>query len=118
MATRGFANSRRRFIKSSLGLTALACVPYTFTANAQENAAPRSPNERVEEIFPLKCSIEEADAFIAGSKKHADGWISFYWGKTIEENEQAGDLKGAIVAAWLRYFQSHSPLLSDSTDKP
>ena len=63
----------------------------------------------IEEIFPLGCSIEEADAFIEGSKKHADGWISFYWGKTIEQNKAAGDIKGAIVAEWLRYFQSHSP---------
>ena len=63
----------------------------------------------IEEIFPLSCSLEEADAFIEGSKKRADVWISFYWGKTIEQNEQAGDLKGAIVAAWLRYFQAHAP---------
>ncbi len=48
----------------------------------------------VEEIFPLGCSIEEAGAFIDGSRKFCDGWVSFYWGKTIEENEKAGDLKG------------------------
>lgn len=63
----------------------------------------------IEEIFPLECSVEEAGAFIDRSKKHADGWISFYWGKTIEENEQANDAVGALVAAWLRYFRSHSP---------
>jgi len=63
----------------------------------------------VEEIFPLGCSLEEADQFIEGSRSYCDGWISFYWGQTIEENEQAGDLKGAIVAAWLRYFRDHAP---------
>jgi hypothetical protein len=63
----------------------------------------------IEEIFPLNSSIEEVDAFIEGSRKHADGWISFYWGKTISENEKQGDLKGAVIADWLRYFQSHAP---------
>ena len=63
----------------------------------------------IEEIFPLGCSIEEAGAFIDGSKKHVDGWISFYWGKTIEQNQQSGDMKGALIAQWLSYFQSHSP---------
>lgn len=46
MATRGFVNSRRRFIQSSASLAALACVPYTSTSDAQEKAAPKSPNER------------------------------------------------------------------------
>ena len=63
----------------------------------------------IEEIFPLTCSVEEAKAFIEESRRHADGWISFYWGATIEENERAGDLKGAIVARWLREFSSMSP---------
>ena len=35
-------------------------------------------------------------------------WISFYWGKTIEENERAGDVKGALMARWLRYFRAAS----------
>jgi hypothetical protein len=63
----------------------------------------------VEEIFPLRCSLEEAGNFIGGSRKFTDGWISFYWGATIEENEQKGDLKGALLAQWLRYFRSQSP---------
>lgn len=63
----------------------------------------------VEEIFPLKCGIEEAGDFIDRSRKFADGWISFYWGKTIAENEQAGDLKGTIIAKWLRYFRAQAP---------
>ncbi len=63
----------------------------------------------IEEIFPLKCSLKEAEAFINSSKKHADGWISFYWGKTIDENKQAGTLQGAILAEWLSWFRDHSP---------
>lgn len=62
----------------------------------------------VEEIFPLGCSIEEAGAFIDGSRPFCDGWVGFYWGKTIAANEKAGDLKGAVVAAWLKWFRDHS----------
>ena len=62
----------------------------------------------VEEMFPLKCSVEELDAFIEGSRQNADGWIGFYWGKTVEEYEQQKDMPGAIVAAWLKYFRAHA----------
>lgn len=64
----------------------------------------------IEEMFPLKCSLEEMRRFIEGSRRHVDGWISFYWGATIEENEKAGDIKGAIIAKWLHEFRSMSPL--------
>lgn len=63
----------------------------------------------VEEIFPLGCSIEETGKFIDGSRAFCDGWVSFYWGKTIEENEKAGNLKGAVIAQWLRYFRAKAP---------
>ena len=56
----------------------------------------------IEEMFPLSCSIEQLQAFIDGSRNMADGWVSFYWGKTIEEYEQQGDLRGAVIAGWLR----------------
>jgi hypothetical protein len=60
----------------------------------------------VEEFFPLSCSLEEAAEFI--EKSDTNGFVSFYWGKTIEQNEQAGDIRGAIVAKWLRYFRDHA----------
>ena len=63
----------------------------------------------IEEIFPLGAGFEETEAFIERSRTHVDGWISFYWGKTIEEYEKAGDLKGALVGGWLRRFRSLSP---------
>jgi hypothetical protein len=59
----------------------------------------------VEEVFPLRASIEETAEFITRSRNHCDGWISFYWGQTIEENEARGDIQGAVVAAWLRAFK-------------
>ena len=59
----------------------------------------------IEEMFPLGCSIEELNSFIDRSKGTADGWISFYWGKTPQEYESdANDLASAIKKEWLKYF--------------
>lgn len=71
----------------------------------------------IEEIFPLNCTIEEAEEFIEKSRKHCDGWITFYWGKTIEENERAGDIKGAIVAKWLKRFQVKATEMREAGNK-
>lgn len=35
----------------------------------------------IEETFPLNCSAQELEDFVEKSKKHAAGWIGFYWGK-------------------------------------
>lgn len=64
----------------------------------------------VEEMFPLKCSVEELDAFIDASRTMAEGWISFYWGKTV--NQYAAEnlnLAGAITKNWLEYFHEKAP---------
>jgi Cellulase (glycosyl hydrolase family 5) len=63
----------------------------------------------VEEFFPLSASLEETEAFMNQAKPLVDGWISFYWGKTIEENEKKGDMSGALVAGWLKRFRALSP---------
>jgi hypothetical protein len=63
----------------------------------------------VEEIFPLKASLEETEQFIDESRGYTDGWISFYWGSTVAENKQQGDIKGAIIAAWLQWWQAQAP---------
>lgn len=62
----------------------------------------------IEEIFPLKCGLDDLDAFIKKSRTFTDGWISFYWGKTIKEYEKDGDISGAMMSQWLRYFQENS----------
>lgn len=62
----------------------------------------------IEEIFPLSCSLEEAAEFIDRSRSFCDGWVSFYWGKTIAENERANQMKGAILAKWLRWFRENA----------
>jgi hypothetical protein len=58
----------------------------------------------IEEFFPLACSIEEANEFLLKASEYADGCVSFYWGKTANENIALGDLQSAILAAWLKNF--------------
>jgi hypothetical protein len=60
----------------------------------------------VEEMFPLACSGEELLEFVDGSKAIADGWISFYWGRTVQECEAAPEMSAAITAAWLKQFSA------------
>lgn len=62
----------------------------------------------IEETFPLKCSLEEFDRFLVASKKDADGWIGFYWGKRPEELKAGKTLADANVLAWLEKFQARA----------
>ncbi|MCX7765334.1 MAG: glycoside hydrolase family 5 protein [Candidatus Sumerlaeia bacterium] len=69
----------------------------------------------VEELFPLRCSVEDLDVFIEGSRRIADGWIGFYWGKTIEEYaKEPTDIAGAITRHWLEYFRTKTPAILGS----
>ncbi len=73
----------------------------------------------IEEIFPLGCSIEEIETFIDKSATHCDGWVSFYWGKTIGEYEKEKDIKSALLAKWLRVFRAKGPsVLQAKHDAP
>jgi hypothetical protein len=59
----------------------------------------------IEEIFPLHASIEKTEEFVERSRPQVDGYVSFYWGKTIAENRAKGDIGGALIAAWLERFR-------------
>jgi hypothetical protein len=59
----------------------------------------------VEEMFPMRCGLNELDAFIEASRGIADGWIGFYWGKRIGEYGPGEGLAGAITRKWLEYFR-------------
>ena len=64
----------------------------------------------VEEMFPLECSVQELDAFIEGSRPITDGWVGFYWGKTIAEySAQQSNPAGTITRHWLEYFRAKAP---------
>ena len=71
----------------------------------------------VEEFFPLSAGFEETEAFMERSKPIVDGWISFYWGKPIEEYEKAGDMNGAVVVGWLKRFRTLSPYVPAAARK-
>ena len=63
----------------------------------------------IEECAPLYCGTEEFDAFVDGSRKMADGYVGFYWGKTIDEYRQRNDIPAGIMAGWLEYFHTKGP---------
>lgn len=66
----------------------------------------------IEETFPLKSSIDELVEFMnrADAEGIADGWISFYWGKTAAEyGEDKGDFASALKKAWLEKFREIGP---------
>jgi hypothetical protein len=58
----------------------------------------------IEEMFPLHCNMKELAVFIDASRKYVDGYIGFYWGKTIEEYNEKTDLPSALTKSWLKYF--------------
>jgi hypothetical protein len=64
----------------------------------------------IEEMFPLKCSIDELGKFIDGSRRLAQGWVSFYWGTTIAQYETKEKPTPAdiLTRKWLAYFRAKS----------
>jgi hypothetical protein len=64
----------------------------------------------IEETFPLACTLEEMDDFLTRSKSRAEGYISFYWGRTIDEYSAATEKKdtAGLIAAWLKYFHQRA----------
>lgn len=62
----------------------------------------------IEEMFPLKCNAEELSRFIISSKESADGWITFYWGKKVDDYSESDGIPGAITKNWLALFKKMS----------
>lgn len=66
----------------------------------------------IEETFPLRSSIDELVQFIdeANAAGIADGWISFYWGKSAKEYARdKRSLASAVKKAWLERFKKIGP---------
>jgi hypothetical protein len=59
----------------------------------------------IEEMFPLNCSANELGEFIEASKKHAAGWIGFYWGKTPDELRRSNSVADTLTLEWLELFE-------------
>jgi hypothetical protein len=58
----------------------------------------------IEEIFPLSADVETTAEFIRRSRTEADGWISFYWGKTPAEYDREPGSQASRTGHWLRRF--------------
>lgn len=65
----------------------------------------------IEEMFPLKCSPAQMTEFLERSREHACGWMSFYWGKPVEELRKSSSIGDAILAQWLEQFQKQGPAM-------
>lgn len=64
----------------------------------------------IEEMGPLHCTLEEFAGFVERSRRNADGWFGFYWGKTIDEYaEETGEVTSAFMVEWLEYFRDTAP---------
>jgi hypothetical protein len=63
----------------------------------------------IEETFPLACGVEEFRTFLARTKKHAAGWVGFYWGKTPEELKGSKTISDALTLGWLDLFRAGPP---------
>jgi hypothetical protein len=59
----------------------------------------------IEETFPLACSPKELEEFIDGSRKHAAGWLGFYWGKPPDGLRKSNTISDALTLAWLALFE-------------
>ena len=59
----------------------------------------------IEETFPLSCSMEEMKTFVDRRPGCADGWISHYFGHTMEEHEKGAEPAGKITAGFLEYWR-------------
>jgi sugar phosphate isomerase/epimerase len=64
----------------------------------------------IEEIFPLRCSVEELDRFLDRSREIATGWIGFYWGKTPEDLRASNTIRDVLTREWLELFRRRGPL--------
>ncbi|MBL9179344.1 MAG: cellulase family glycosylhydrolase [Verrucomicrobiaceae bacterium] len=72
----------------------------------------------IEETFPLNCTIEEMDEFLKKSRARAEGHVSFYWGRTIEELSSATEKKeiAALIAKWFSYFRDQAEAMKRPLD--
>jgi hypothetical protein len=71
----------------------------------------------IEETFPLACSPRELEDFIDKSRKHAAGWIGFYWGKPPEELRWSNTISHALTLGWLELLERKAKALEQKAPK-
>jgi hypothetical protein len=50
-----------------------------------------------------------------GSKKHAAGWLRFYWGKPPDELRRSKTIPDALTLGWLELFERKAKALEKRT---
>jgi hypothetical protein len=65
----------------------------------------------VEETFPLNCPLKEFDEFIQGARFRVDGWISHYFGNSIEEHATGAKPSGELTARFLEYWKDKGAMI-------
>ncbi|MDT8302542.1 MAG: cellulase family glycosylhydrolase [Sedimentisphaerales bacterium] len=82
-------------------------VPKALTALAVYNVGKPLV---IEETSPLWCGQDEFDVFVDESLDIVDGYVGFYWGKTIEEySVPNASIADSIMRDWLKYFRIKGP---------
>jgi hypothetical protein len=79
----------------------------------------------VEETFPLNCTLDEMNRFVDGGKDRVDGWISHYFGHTIEEHQRGAEPHGAAsdapfginVGDFLKYWRDKKKTVVSGASK-
>ena len=59
----------------------------------------------IEETFPLNCGLKDYRDFLERSRETASGWLTFYWGKTLDELSDSNEPIDKIVRDNIRVFQ-------------
>ena len=60
----------------------------------------------IEETFPLGCTAPELRQFLDRSKRHAAGWMGFYWGQTPAELSKSANMGDGLTAKALSRTES------------
>jgi len=68
----------------------------------------------IEETAALQCDAAGLDAFIDGARPLSDGYLGFYWGKTIDQYERSADGTDMLISGWLKYFRTKTPSILGS----
>jgi hypothetical protein len=114
LITVGFLpNSGAQFVRAASPPLDFVCVHIYPRSGEMQQARETLADFRVgkplvvEELFPLACRGEELVEFIRDPQTEVAGWVSFYWGQTLEELAVEKTISAAMIRAWLELFQGH-----------
>lgn len=65
----------------------------------------------IEETYTLKCGGADFEGFLDKSKKHACGWVGFFWGQTPAELKDSTKIGDKILLDWLELFEKRAKKL-------